>query len=166
MILLAVDPGASGGMAVWDGFGTRAIPYPDTEGDTLAAIRQFGEGHDVGDGVAVVEAQVGVMGPNIKVSPASMFTFGRNYGFMLGVLQTLGWKLHLVRPMAWQKSLSLGTKKAHGGNTPWKNHLKAHAQRLYPDQKVTLRTADALLILEYARRQRLNMPQPTQEELV
>jgi len=30
----------------------------------------------------------------------------------------------------------------------WKNKLKAEAQRLYPDIKVTLKTADALLILE------------------
>ena len=36
------------------------------------------------------------------------------------------------------------------GETPtqWKNKLKAEAQRLFPDIRVTLKTADALLILE------------------
>lgn len=156
MILLGIDPGKAGGFAAWDGSTTKAIPYPDTEGDTLQAIIDFGS--EGGERVAVVESQQGVVGPNIRVSSASMFTFGRGYGFLLGVLQTLNWQLHLVRPMAWQKALALGTKKSHGGNTPWKNHLKAHAQRLYPDLKVTLKTADALLILEYARRMRLNAP--------
>lgn len=158
MILLSVDPGSQGGIAMWDGEQTIAVPYPETEGDVLQQIITFGSYGS--PRVAIVEAQVGVMGKGIKVSSSSMFTFGRNYGYMLGVLQTLGYKMHLVRPMAWQKVLSLGTKAGSGGKTPWKNKLKAMAQQLYPNLKVTLKTADALLILEYARRMRLNAPTP------
>lgn len=167
MTLLAVDPGSSGGLALWSNkwderqgeHKALAWPYPETEGDCLEAIRKFSLFEQ--DRVAVVEAQVGVMGPNIKVSSAAMFTFGRNYGFMLGVLQSLNWKIHLIRPMAWQKVLSTGAKKDHGKG--WKNHLKAMAQRLYPEIKVTLKTADALLILEYGRRMQLGAPQMKQD---
>lgn len=37
--------------------------------------------------------------------------------------------------------------------TAWKNKLKAEAQRLFPSIKVTLKTADALLIYEYAKKE-------------
>jgi hypothetical protein len=39
-----------------------------------------------------------------------------------------------------------GEKKSHGPR--WKAHLKGRAQALYPNLSVTLKTADALLILE------------------
>ena len=61
----------------------------------------------------------------------------------------MGIKLHSVRPQVWMKSLGLGTK-GNMSNTEWKNKLKAAAQRLYPAEDVTLGTADALLILEFA----------------
>jgi hypothetical protein len=56
-------------------------------------------------------------------------------------------RTELITPQKWQKKLGLGTSK---GLTPtqWKNKLKAEAQRLFPDIRVTLKTADALLILE------------------
>jgi len=76
-----------------------------------------------------------------------MFNFGRNHGFTLGLLSALYIRTELITPQQWQKRLFLGTSK---GMSPvqWKNKLKAEAQRLYPDIKVTLKTADALLILE------------------
>jgi hypothetical protein len=76
--------------------------------------------------------------------------YGRNYGFIEGCVQALGIRLHFVRPQEWIKALGLGTKGA-STNTEWKNKLKAHAQRLFPAEKVTLMTADALLILEYSK---------------
>ena len=36
----------------------------------------------------------------------------------------------------------------------WKNRLKAKAQQLFPKLKITLKTADAILIAEYCRRKR------------
>jgi hypothetical protein len=46
--------------------------------------------------------------------------------------------------------LGLGVKKTYG--TRWKAHLKERAQALYPHLTVTLKTADALLILEAGKR--------------
>lgn len=87
-----------------------------------------------------------------------MFEFGKGFGFILGCLMSLGYVIHLHRPQKWQKALSLGQKKDHGKN--WKNHLKNRAQQLFPQCEVTLKTADALLILEYARSLGGNKPQP------
>jgi hypothetical protein len=121
---------------------------PTTEGDLVHLLRGI-----VGDAdqvVAVVEEVGGYIG---KAQPASRaFKFGRNFGFLLGVLQTLGVRIELVRPQKWQKTLSLGSASACASNTEWKNRLKSCAQRLYPNLKPRLATADALLILDYARR--------------
>ncbi|HEV7926093.1 MAG TPA: hypothetical protein VGR14_12095, partial [Verrucomicrobiae bacterium] len=100
--------------------------------------------------IAIVEEVGGYIG---KAQPGSTaFKFGRNFGFILGVLQTLGIRVELVRPQKWQKALSLGSATGCASKTEWKNKLKASAQRLYPHLKPTLATADALLILDYARR--------------
>ena len=76
-----------------------------------------------------------------------MFNFGRNFGFLLGTLAGLYIRTELITPQKWQKALGLGTSKGMKP-TEWKNKLKAEAPRLFPDIKVTLKTADALLILE------------------
>jgi hypothetical protein len=50
----------------------------------------------------------------------------------------------------------LGKSSEHT-KTEWKNRLKAKAQQLFPQQSkhITLKTADALLIAEYARKNNL-----------
>ena len=85
-----------------------------------------------------------------------MFNFGRNFGFLLGVAMTLGYRIIMVRPQAWQKGLGLGNSKGMS-KTEWKNKLKAEAQRRFPKLSVTLSTSDALLILEYGRLETLRM---------
>lgn len=156
--ILAIDPGASGGVAVLhettERTDVQAFSMPDTEGDIISVlvIPSRMALRDGNERVAYIEAQTGVVGPQMRVSASAMFTFGRNYGFIIGALQATGWKIELVRPQIWQKALSLGTKAGAGGKTAWKNKLKAEAQRMFPAQKVTLKTADALLLLEYAKR--------------
>jgi hypothetical protein len=146
-ILIAIDPGAGGGIAVWrDGQPIDAVPMPPTEGDVLNLLRQLAV--DPANTVAVVEEVGGYVG---KAQPASgAFKFGRNFGFILGVLQALGVRVQLVRPQRWQKDLGLGNASGCTSRTEWKNKLKGCAQRLYPHLKPTLATADALLILEHA----------------
>jgi hypothetical protein len=149
MTTIAVDPGLSGGIAFQhDNQPEQAVPMPATEGDLVDLLRNLTAGAN--EAVAYVEEVGGYIG---KAQPASSaFRFGRNYGFALGVLQTLGVRVELVRPQRWQKSLGLGAASGCASKSEWKNKLKASAQRLYPKLKPTLATADALLILDYARR--------------
>jgi hypothetical protein len=94
-ILIAIDPGAGGGIAVWrDGQPIDAVPMPPTEGDVLNLLRQLAV--DPANTVAVVEEVGGYVG---KAQPASgAFKFGRNFGFILGVLQALGVRVQLAPP--------------------------------------------------------------------
>ncbi len=59
-----------------------------------------------------------------------------------------------VPPKRWQKGLHIPDRPKGMKQTDWKNVLKAKAQELFPDEKVTLATADALLLAEYCRRSR------------
>ena len=152
-ILIAIDPGQSGGIAV--AYGTdvlNVMSMPPTEGDVHDVLAEVAavalhEGWLV---VAVIEEVGGYVGGGGQPGSA-MFRFGRGFGFLLGVLAALKIRTELVRPQKWQAALSLGNSKSHASKTAWKNHLKAKAQKLYPNVKVTLATADALLLLEYAR---------------
>jgi hypothetical protein len=85
-----------------------------------------------------------------------MFTFGANYGCLLGALHAIeclnakGCKVNLVRPQTWQKWLDMGDRSSRSVAKPeWKRMLKREARLRHPDLKITDKTADALLILEY-----------------
>lgn len=149
--VIAIDPGASGGVAFQlDGQIAEAVAMPATEGDLVDLLRRLAA--PPGQALAIIEEVSGFVG---KPQPGCrMFTFGRNFGFILGVLQTLGVRVELVKPAKWQKALSLGTAKACASKTIWKNKLKACAQRLYPHLRVSLQIADALLVLEYGSKTR------------
>ncbi|MEI8290738.1 MAG: hypothetical protein WCH99_14825 [Verrucomicrobiota bacterium] len=147
--IIAIDPGVSGGIAV-ESFGkTVCHAMPATQGDLLGLIRDIKSAADIegAETVCVLEEVNGFAG---KAQPGSaMFKFGEHYGFIKGVVQTLGIRLVLVRPQVWQKIYSLGTASRCASKTEWKNKLKGEAQRRFPRLSVTLKTADALLLLEY-----------------
>ena len=156
MTTISIDPGKSGGLAYrHDDQPVNAIHMPETEGDIVDFLR--GLVTDPAQTLAVIE-QVGGYVPGRPQPGSAMFRFGRNFGFILGVLQTLGVRVELVRPQAWQKALSLGNSKDCPDKAAWKAKLKAEAQRRYPLLKPTLATADALLILDYALRASTNLP--------
>ena len=148
MSTIAIDPGKDGGIAYTLQEGEpHAVRMPATPGDILDTLRNIRA--ITGPSVeCYMEALVKYI-PGNQQSGSSSIVYGRNYGFIEGVVQTLGIKLHSVRPQVWMKSLGLGTK-GKMSKTEWKNKLKAEAQRLYPAEVVTLDTADALLILEFA----------------
>jgi len=128
---------------------------PPTQGDLLELLRSAKSAAEVegDDLVCVLEEVSGFAG---KGQPGSaMFTFGEHYGFTKGVVQALGIRLELVRPQVWQKTFGLGTASRCASKSEWKNKLKAEAQRRFPHLKVTLKTADALLILDWVMRRGL-----------
>ena len=180
-VLIAIDPGASGGFA-----------FQNSDG-SVTACRMHDTVRMIADNLRFalcanslttpkpeyVEAYVELVSGNVgKMQPGSrMFTFGENFGVIQGLLEGLGIKYTLVRPQTWIGALGLGTKEKERGDyhglttddvkleesrirklnakhkTEWKNKLKDRAQKDYPGLKVTLATADALNILTYARQQ-------------
>lgn len=144
--LIAIDPGKSGGIAWKMAYGARAVPMPATEPDIAQKLKEIY--YHLDKPTVLIEEVGGYIG---RPQPGSaMFTFGRNFGFLLGVLTCLSARIVLVRPQKWQGFLGLGT--SDGNRTKWKNKLKSKAQHLFPDLDVTLAISDALLLLEYGRK--------------
>jgi hypothetical protein len=151
--IIAIDPGAAGGIAVLYSCG-RAVadPMPETEEDVVNYLRSLESAASV-DGItlcAFVEKVGGFIKGN-RAPGSTMFNFGFGCGVIEGALRAMRIRTVYVRPQEWQKHFSLGTAASSGSKTAWKNKLKAEAQRRFPQLKVTLKTSDALLILDYAR---------------
>lgn len=146
--IIAIDPGASGGLAVHkSGTPVTAHAMPPTEAEVMHLLRELTP--EPSKCVAFVERVGGFVG---KAQPgARAFTFGRGFGFLLGVLQERGVRVELVLPHKWQKHFNLGTASACASPAEWKRKLRGEAQRRHPALKVTLSTADALLILDFGR---------------
>jgi hypothetical protein len=143
MKYLAIDPGAAGGIAYETEAGIDVVSMPDTIVDLADKFREL---KVAGAWVAFLEEIPKFSGPN----GSAMIKLGIRYGEVRGCLATLGFRVVELPPKAWQKALGLGVKASYG--TRWKNHLKERAQALFPDLSVTLKTADALLILEAGKK--------------
>jgi len=155
MIVVAIDPGANGGIAInrnWELLNPKepaAYKMPATDGDIVAFFRNVSEKsvsakEDVVLFLEHVSGYAGVGQPG-----SSMCNFGRTFWGSMYAAMTLKWRVELIKPQKWQKWVSIGTKGTRSA-TEWKNRLKAEAQRRFPDIHVTLDTADALLLLDYA----------------
>lgn len=138
---LGIDPGHSGALAAIDELGKPVwiMPFKDmTEADLAEHMSTF---RLLDNKFAMIE-QVHSM-PRQGV--ASSFTFGKQYGMLIGLLNGFKIRHEYVTPQKWQKEMGCRS----GGD---KNVTKAAAQRLFPELKITHATADALLLAEYCRR--------------
>ena len=160
-VYLGIDPGASGGLAALWAWGTECCtsPMPETETDTWDWLRTKWGKYEANPSVATVNiVQRFAIIEKVHAMPGNgvsgMFKFGQNYGFLRACLIAAGIPFEDVDPRTWQKALGISSRKTRSGETKtqWKNRLKAKAQQLFPSEKVTLATADALLIAEYCRR--------------
>lgn len=141
-IVVAIDPGASGGIAVWNA-AINCFPMPKSATDIVLFLRDIAEAD--GDALVVIE-DVPKFVAGMKTSASAMATLHANVGYIKGVVDTLGLRLKEIKPKDWQAAVGAGKKKDH---EKWKPHLKDLALRAYPflGKAVTLKTADALLIL-------------------
>lgn len=153
-ILAAIDPGSSGGIA-WQ------IEKGEVETCSFENRTRFIEmlrAHRDHSGIIVFMEKVTGYYPkpkmkfgekeefNLQASSFSMFNFGKSAGLCLGICEAFGIEPKQVMPAQWQKCCFA---KKSGTRQQWKNKLKEIAQRRFPDIKVTLTNADALLILSY-----------------
>lgn len=139
MIIVGIDPGQSGGIAILSGLGIQAYKMPETERDIYDLLDNV-EGANDAYVKVFLEAVHSMPGQGV----ASSFKFGRSYGFLRGLIAALKYPLHDVTPQRWQKALGC---LSHGD----KNVTKQRAQQWFPQLKVTHATADALLIATWGK---------------
>ena len=160
--ILAIDPGASGGIVeLWPDGNAAACAMPD-DADLRDLIDEWKNNVLLNDYKPVCFLEL--VGGYIGGSPApgsAMFNFGNGYGYIRGCLAAYRIETRLVRPQTWQAGIP-GVKGCKE-KADRKRALKEHAARLFPGLKVTLSTADALCIADWARRE-LNRPAPVQAQ--
>lgn len=144
-MIVAIDPGVSGGIAIEfeEHIELHAMP------DTLTELLELLKTNCVKDAELWIEEVPKFTGKNIPSSTTAVLF--RNVGRVEGIAVTLGYALHRVSPVEWQKNLGLGGRKSCASQGEWKRKLKNKAQELHPLLDVTLKTADALLILTHAK---------------
>ena len=149
-IAIGVDPGKDGSMAIITPYGPHLMTFDEEcYRDQLSALYvSYAKPEERPHAFCVVE-HVGAM-PGQGVT--SCFSFGRNFGFILGLLTAFRIPYELVRPQKWKKEF---------GCTSDKNTSIEVARRLFPgvSLKRTERCtkdhdglAEALLLAEYAKR--------------
>lgn len=145
-LVMGIDPGVNGGVALLRAGGKveKVGAMPGTAGDILALVREWCDSVRV----CYIERVHGMPGQG----GGAMFTFGENYGHICMALMSCGIKVVDVTPQKWEREYQLGSRRLVGGKAEWKRVLKSKAQQLFPRERVTLKTCDALLIAEYGRR--------------
>lgn len=161
-VYVGIDPGASGGMSVLSFAYSGAVPVVTSTAFGNATAKQIWESlPGTGRGLLADRQQVFVtiekVGGFVKGSPmpgSAMFNFGKSYGMLLGFLTAAGIPHEEVTPQKWQKALGIIPRNKDEGKTDFKRRLRSLAESLFPREKITNATADALLIAEYCHRTR------------
>jgi len=152
-IVIGIDPGQAGGFALYAGGDTvETYKMPETFPDIFAFLRGVRERNYDDDLLAVME-DVGHGMPGQSSSATAKFA--RHNGHLEMALYALGIRTEKVTPQKWQKAFSNSIgKSSQYEKREWKNRLKSLAQQMFPSVKVTLNTADAILIAAYGAKKR------------
>lgn len=148
-LYIGIDPGAHGGIAVLHANGDvfDIVTMPDTPLEIFLYLQ------DVKSQAESVIALLENVGHGIPgQSSSATAKFARHCGHLEMALISLSIPTSMVTPNKWMRHFQLGRSSDYT-KTEWKNRLKAKAQQIFPSlgRKVTLSTADALLMAEYLR---------------
>jgi hypothetical protein len=149
-ILVAVDPGAEGGIAIrWPDGVTEARPMPKTLPDML----------DMWRGIVLaarVAPHVLIEDPGLYVNekaPRSVLLLHQRVGELRGACLAFECTVEMVRPQQWQKFIP-NLPRGQKNKTKRKNRTKGFAQEMFGDPKTTHKTGEAYCILYYGMRSR------------
>lgn len=149
--IIGMDPGVSGGAALITKEGEILDqewfenPYKFT-GRTIDDIADWF--HLISDfaDIKVKRVYIERVGGMIGDSPSKLKVFMENYGACQMAAAMSKFSREYVKPLVWQTKMNC---KSKGGN---KKIPYAKARELFPDIKITLATADAVVIAECGRR--------------
>ena len=166
MMIIGIDVGKNGGIAIWMNDKYNSIKMPETTADMysyLSKCKDMAKSKNVS-----IRAYLELVHAMPNEGVKSAFSFGKNFGELQGILTSLEISFETVSPQKWMNVIgkpTYPTLNEHQKDDPEsekkmktkrktlrKNYYKDKAQKLFPDTKVTLATADALLIMEYGRR--------------
>jgi len=140
---IGIDPGKSGGITMIKNDTVETYKCPDRTIDM--ALLFYSMLGDEPNNVKLLMEKVWAR-PNNAVRSA--FTYGVNYGQWLGIAAAAEIHMYTVLPAEWMTSVGCKKGMDYAVRKKW---LKEKAQKLYPNCKITLYTADSILIAHYAK---------------
>ena len=142
-VIVGIDCGVNGGIAIFKRSEAHTFSMPPTIVALEEALYHMGA-----DGPLVyIEDVPPFAGANRPA--ARIFKLAENFGIIKGILTAHDISYKLVRPQVWMKKMVKKKRNEFASGNKWKNYLKQKAAICFPDVKPTLKTADALLILQY-----------------
>jgi crossover junction endodeoxyribonuclease RuvC len=150
MIYVGIDPGATGAISVITDAGLTVYRFKMTEKFTkdVHIVRGFLESLfflDDKDMIVYLEKVHSMPGQGVT----SVFTFGQMVGIIQGMLKQAGLKYKEVTPQDWQRKLA--PELASKDKALRKREYQYKAQKLFPNNTITLDAADSVLIAYYAK---------------
>jgi Holliday junction resolvasome RuvABC endonuclease subunit len=141
--VIGIDPGKSGGIAIINGKNASMEKCPK-EPIGMASII-----NSVRTTAYIEDFEIIACIEKVHAFPtdgrSSAFKFGMNYGMWIGILASFKIPVIKVTPQSWMKKYQPLPKVKQER----KQRLKEIAQNLFPDNKITLSTSDAVLIAEH-----------------
>lgn len=156
--IIGIDPGKSGGIVMLDECGSvvSCVKMPETPRDLYEHLVRLVSHAASEMSEPMVYVYIEKVGGIPGQGASSAFSFGVGCGHLEMALIALKLKTNYITPQKWQKMYQVGsssiTKSTSAEKREHKLKLKGKAQLLFPGQKVTNATCDALLIAEYGRK--------------
>lgn len=143
MIYIGIDPGKFGGLAIIDGKKIITVPYSKKEyNKTLEKYANL----SVSECRCVVEDVHSMPNQGVK----STFSFGRNFGYIIGLLEGYNINYCLVSPLKWKNFYNLtGKGKQASIDVVHKKFLTANLKRTNRSKDDDHNLAEAVLIANY-----------------
>jgi hypothetical protein len=149
--IVTIDPGASGGIAVFSNGRIQAVAMPSDVNEMNSYFQYLNSTYE---DIFVFIEKVQAYGKDDD-EPGKKFAINKmlaNYQQVLTVVKLCGFRFVEVYPVSWQTSLGLKMPKSEGEETKTqrKNRYKEYAQNCFPELKVNLKTSDALCLVQFA----------------
>ena len=154
--IIGIDPGASGGIAVFiPGRNVKTVKMPKELAELQGFLEYYAENYN-----SVVFLEKLSVRPDdviVKGGKAAMGKLYRiqkmmaNYEQLKALIGTSGIPYVMVHPASWQAKLKLRPKRVKEEKAQRKHRYKREAERLYPEVNATLWNADAVLIMHFGR---------------
>lgn len=176
--VIGVDPGAAGGLSVFiPGQKVRVVKMPKD----LSELRDFFAYYSENYRPIVFLEKLSVRPDDVatdggKANMGKLYRIQKlmaNYEHLKAIIDATGIPYVLTHPLSWQTKLRLRVRGQHEEKADRKRRYQEHAGQLYPEIKVTLWNADALLIMHFGRWAlvnepnwvKSNLPKPAYEKL-
>ena len=168
--VIGIDPGSNGGIAVFIlGNLTKVVKMPKNLTDLADFFAYYKENYKpivFLEKLSVRPDDVATQGD--KANMGKLFRIQKlmaNYEHLKALIETAGIPYVMVHPLSWQTRLRLRMRGDKMDKAERKRRYAERAASLYPEIKVALWNADALLIMHFGRWALVNIPDWVKEQL-